>query len=63
MFAAVSFFGGVVEILAFVNGTYAIFYSVWNAIQGLYPEIPVITEAVYAQVTESIQDPDDVEEE
>ena len=63
MFAAVSFFGGLVEILAFVNGTYAIFYSVWNAIQGLYPEIPIITEAVYAQVTESIQDPDDVEEE
>jgi hypothetical protein len=63
IFAAVSFVGGLVEILAFVNGTYAIFYSVWNAIQGLYPEIPIITEAVYAQVTESIQNPDDVEEE
>jgi len=25
----------------------------------LYPEIPIITEAVYAQVTESIQNPDD----
>jgi len=59
LFLAVTFFGALVEILAFVNGTYAILYSVWNAVQGLYPEIPIITEAVYAQVTESIQNPDD----
>ncbi|CAL6277658.1 unnamed protein product [Bathycoccus prasinos] len=59
LFLAVTFFGALVEILAFANGTYAILYSVWNAVQGLYPEIPIITEAVYAQVTESIQNPDD----
>ena len=28
----------------------------WNVIQGIYPEIPIITEAVYAQVQGSVSE-------
>jgi uncharacterized membrane protein len=59
MFLACGWVGGMVEVFAFMNGTYAIFYSVFNALQGKYAEIPIITEAVYAQVSESIANPDD----
>ena len=46
MFLAVTFFGAGGN-LSFANGTYAIFYSVWNAAR-LVPEIPIITGCVRA---------------
>jgi len=42
--------GDMIEISVLVNALYAIGYCMWNSILGIYPEIPIITEAVYAQV-------------
>lgn len=55
IFVMVSWMGEWMELWVFANSFFALFYSIFNALQGLYPEIPIITEAVYAQVTEARQ--------
>jgi uncharacterized membrane protein len=50
MFLTVSLLGDWLELFTLVNALFAIGYCMWNVIQGQYPEIPIITEAVYAQV-------------
>ena len=55
IFVMVSWMGEWMELAVLANSFFALFYSIFNALQGLYPEIPIITEAVYAQVTEARQ--------
>ena len=50
MFITVSFIGDLLETMTLMNALFAIGYCAWNVVQGQYPEIPIITEAVYAQV-------------
>ena len=38
------------EIFILCNAVFALGYCFFNVVQGIYPEIPIITEAVYAQV-------------
>ena len=52
VYLMISIVGSFLEVATFCNGVFAIFYSVCMALQGLYPEMPLITEAVYAQVRE-----------
>ena len=50
MYITTSFIGDILELGTLTNALLAIGYCMWNVIQGIYPEIPIITEAVYAQV-------------
>ena len=50
MFITVSFIGDILETMTLMNALFALGYCAWNVVQGQYPEIPIITEAVYAQV-------------
>lgn len=50
MYITTSFLGDFLEFMTLMNALFAIGYCMWNIIQGQYPEIPIITEAVYAQV-------------
>jgi len=50
MFVSMSWFGHSVQIFTLMNALFALLYCAWNVCQGVYPEIPIITEAVYAQV-------------
>ena len=52
MYVTTSFLGDFLELMTLVNALFAILYCMWNVIQGQYPEIPIITEAVYAQVVD-----------
>ncbi|KAK3278012.1 Protein TIC 20-II, chloroplastic [Cymbomonas tetramitiformis] len=45
-----SWMGSLCNMLVFITSTGAVFYSVFFALQGKYPDIPTISEAVYAQV-------------
>ena len=50
MYITVSVIGDMMEIFTLMNALFAIGYRMWNCLKGQYPEIPIITEAVYAQV-------------
>jgi len=50
MYITVSIIGDLLEIFTLMNALFAIGYCMWNCLKGQYPEIPIITEAVYAQV-------------
>ena len=50
MYITVSVIGDMMEIFTLMNALFAIGYCMWNCLKGQYPEIPIITEAVYAQV-------------
>ena len=50
MFITVSRIGDMLEVFTLMNALFALMYCAWNVVQGIYPEIPIITEAVYAQV-------------
>jgi hypothetical protein len=50
IFISVSFIGNALEVFTLCNAIFALLYCAVNIIQGIYPEIPIITEAVYAQV-------------
>jgi hypothetical protein len=50
MYITTSAIGSLLECFILINALFAIFYCQWNVVQGIYPEIPIITEAVYAQV-------------
>ena len=49
----VSWLGEWMELWIFANSFFALGYSIFNALQGLIPEAPLISEAVYAQVQEA----------
>jgi len=53
IFIMVSWVGEWMELWIFVNSFFALGYSIFNALQGLIPEAPLISEAVYAQVQEA----------
>ena len=53
IFVMVSVLGEWMELCIFVNSFFALGYSIFNALQGLIPEAPLISEAVYAQVQEA----------
>ena len=53
IFIMVSWVGEWLELWIFVNSVFALGYSIFNALQGLIPEAPLISEAVYAQVQEA----------
>lgn len=50
MFVTVSRLGDMLEVFTLCNALFALTYCALCVIQGIYPEIPIITEAVYAQV-------------
>jgi hypothetical protein len=53
MFIMVSWVGEWMELWILANSFFALGYSMFNALQGLIPEAPLISEAVYAQVQEA----------
>ena len=53
IFVMVSWLGEWMELWIFANSFFALGYSIFNALQGLIPEAPLISEAVYAQVQEA----------
>ena len=50
MFVTVSRLGDMLEVFTLCNALFALTYCALCVMQGIYPEIPIITEAVYAQV-------------
>ena len=62
IFVMVSWLGEWMELAILANSFFALGYSVFNALQGLIPEAPLISEAVYAQVQEARQQFIDEEE-
>lgn len=53
MYITTSFIGSWMELFILMNALYAILYCMCNCLSGVYPEIPIITEAVYAQVRDT----------
>jgi uncharacterized membrane protein len=47
---AYSWIGGLSNNLVFITGAGAVFYCVFYALQGMYPDIPIVSEAVFIQI-------------